>query len=142
MNPKLGDVGFKAGGKSYVLNMGVNAMCCVEAETERVARGRDPAAVGESALEVVGRVATNARFSDVRLLMWGGLQRHHSGTDLDDAGDIVQAMNKVKGGKRAFEYILESLQLCSPTADDEEEANADTDPTPAPSSDGTGTPSS
>jgi hypothetical protein len=142
MNPKLGDVGFKVGGKNYTLNMGVNAMCAIEYETERRARERDPNAEGESAMEVLDRVMNRPRLADIRLLFWGGLQRHHPKIDLDQAGDMVQALNS--GDRKAFHVILESIQLSSPKADDEPEAaegEGDADPLPEADA-GTGTGSS
>jgi hypothetical protein len=143
MNPKLGDVGFKVGAKNYTLNMGVNAMCAVEYETERRAREIDPNGEGESAMEVLDRVMNRPRLSDIRLLFWGGLQRHHPTIDIETAGDMVQSLNGAK--RKAFELILESIQLSAPKADDKPEADAaesEADPLPDAAADGTGTASS
>ena len=118
MNPKMGDVGFKAGGKNYVLNMGINAMCLIEQET------------GLAAHELVDRLEKQPRLSDVRLMLWAGLQRHHFGLDKDAAGDIIQALRKVKGGVEAYDLVVQSLILCSPDPEPTEDANAPEDPQP------------
>lgn len=126
MNPKLGDVDFKVGAKNYVLNMGVNALCLIEEKA------------GAPATEIIERLMVTPRLSDVRMLLWAGLQRHHAGVSIDAAGDMVQALNR--GDRKAFEIILESMRLCSPDA---EEANGPADPPQSPATDaGTGTPSS
>lgn len=145
MNPKLGDVGFKVGKRAYILNMGVNALCCVEQ------------AGGEEALAVVQRLADSLpktpapgapyvppekspRFSDIRLLFWAGLQRHQPTIDLTAAGDLVQEVNR--GETKAVFMILESMQLCSPLPSDDEEAGDEAGSGPPQGEGGTGTPSS
>lgn len=128
MNPKLADVAFKAGGKSYTLNMGVNAMCAIEYEVDRQARKIDPEAEGESAMDVLARMMERPKIRDVRLLLWGGLQRHHPNIDLETAGDIVQALTSEE--RKAYDLILESIRLAAPKAEDEpnEGGEADVDP--------------
>lgn len=151
MNPKLGDVAVKVGGKTYTLNMGVNAMCCVEE------------ASGESAAEIVDRLLARTlwdsqpeakrtgprpaqpRVRDVRVLFWGGLQAHHTGIDIDAAGEMQQALNTA--GTPALGFVLDSMRLCAPERDDDGDdaeagVDATADPPQSDAAAGTGTVSS
>lgn len=131
MNPKLGDVAFKIGGKTYTFRLGVNGLCLVEAEADA------------SATDVIQRIMTKPRLTDIRLLFWAGLQEHHPEIDKNGAGDLVQLLNQ--GKKKPVEIILEAMKLASPDVDDALDGEAATgaaDPPLTAAGAGTGTASS
>lgn len=78
-NTVLGDVALQLGGESFTLRLDMNAWCELEAET------------GQLGHDVLATVADPARRSMrlQRALAWAALQRHHPGTTLREAGDIV-----------------------------------------------------
>lgn len=79
MNPLRGDAAFLAGEQSYRLAFDVNAFCYAESELAPL-----------TADEIVAQFsAGTASLTTMRVLVWAGLQRHHSGTHLAQAGEIM-----------------------------------------------------
>ncbi|MCW5759248.1 MAG: hypothetical protein KIS90_05730 [Phenylobacterium sp.] len=136
----MGDVPFKVGKANYILNMGVNAMCCLEqwidetgwkvppkppepgselepdaAEADAPVAAAPVEALEPSAYDFLEAAMASRRVSHIRVMLWAGLQQHHQGVDLADAGVIVQGLSMTE--KVAIQYISESLTLCSPKRD-------------------------
>lgn len=95
VNALRGEATLEAGDKAYRLVFDVNAFCYAE---ERLAKTTDEivaevstefASWNPDALSKGGVPRINATLT--RALLWAGLQKHHAGTHLAEAGEIMSA---------------------------------------------------
>ena len=99
-----GIVPIEAGGETYRLQFTVNGMCALEEET------------GESLLVFFKRMQGSFangefRISDVRMLIWAGLQEHHDGLTVKEAGRLVQ---EAGGPEVVMEHLERAVVAASP----------------------------
>ena len=81
-NKYRGEVEFKAGGETYVLAYGSNALCTLEEKLgQPVTQFGKFLAAGE-----------NLSMRTLRTLVWAGLQRHHKSLSEEAAGDVIDAV--------------------------------------------------
>lgn len=88
-NRERGEVSFSALGKDWKVKLGTNAMCEIEDET------------GKSIIEIgqlLGDQKT-ATLKLVRVVLWGGLQEYHEGTDLKQVGALIDEIGMAKAGQ-------------------------------------------
>jgi len=121
MNPLKGEIGFEAGGQTYMLQFDFNALCLIE---DRLDMGMDDilARFAPPGNDAPPRAAA-PKLSFLRTLFWAGLQRHHAGSTLAQAGDLMGEVTPVV----ANGLILAALAKAFPdpaAAVDAEEANA------------------
>ncbi|MGH6862593.1 MAG: hypothetical protein ACRECY_20305 [Phyllobacterium sp.] len=88
-NKVRGEIGFKALGKSWVLKLGVNAMCEIESET-----GKSISAIGAAIVD-----EKQATMSLMRTVFWGALQEHHDGLSIKETGSIIDAIGMNDAGR-------------------------------------------
>lgn len=97
-NALRGDVKAVIAGEQFVLRMDMNAMCELEAE------------LGEPAASVLGRMAAPQAFMrDIRAILWASLRRHHAGTTIEAAGNLLH-----EDGPGARSAILSALSASAP----------------------------
>lgn len=90
----------------YRLALDFNALCLLEDEVGPIG----------AAMEKIGQ----GSFKTVRALVWAGLQRHHAGSTLGDAGDIVGAL----GFDAAVEAVGAAMESAFPAKSAEGKAKA------------------
>ncbi|MGK7653149.1 GTA-gp10 family protein [Roseovarius sp. B08] len=105
-NAVKGKVDFTSGDEGYSLQFTTNGMCALEEES------------GETMMAFIQRLEQNAEtdmsMKDVRILFWAGLQEHHEGITLKEAGRV---MTGVEGGFMGAVALYErALQLAFPDA--------------------------
>jgi hypothetical protein len=78
-NPHKGEVALEAGERTYTLRLSINAIAEIE----------DLLDTGFG--ELVSRLGAGEQFrlGTLRVVLWGGLRKHHKGLSLDDAGEII-----------------------------------------------------
>lgn len=94
-NPARGEVSFRALDRDWTLVLDINALCAAEDE-----------------LGVKVHELTQPGLKAIRALLWAGLQRHHGGVAITDAGDMIQALGMAK----AAEIVGEAFKLTFPEA--------------------------
>ncbi|MBY6163968.1 hypothetical protein KUV73_24005 [Mameliella alba] len=95
---------FEAGGESYVMQYTANGMCALEDTTGQTAT---------AFLQGLDAAGENLSFRDARLLFWAGLQEHHEGLTLHQAGKIMTALG---GIVPAMEMTAQAVQASMPEA--------------------------
>ncbi len=100
-NRLKGEVALEVEGATWTLVFDVNAMCEVEYLLD------------QSTAEILTRLAANPPLHVVRALLWGALRRRHPNTDLNKAGEIIEAIG---GPGVALEKIGEALIAAFPEA--------------------------
>jgi len=104
-NQIKGKFSFKAKGETFALQYTANAMCELEDAT------------GKSATAFLQRLENTAKedlsFSDVRLLFWAGLQEHHAGLTVKDAGDLITGLGGIVA---ALELVGKAVAASMPAA--------------------------
>jgi hypothetical protein len=82
-NGEKGEVEVRSGDDVWTIQFTVNALCELEEAT------------GAPFQKLMARFSDEKGVSlkDLRLLLWAGLQEHHSGVDLKAAGAIMQEVN-------------------------------------------------
>ena len=88
-NKERGEVDFQALGKTWIMKLGVNAMCEIEDAT-----GKSISEIGV----LLGDPKT-ATIKLVRAVMWGGLQEHHDGVTMKEVGGIIDGIGMSEAGK-------------------------------------------
>jgi hypothetical protein len=80
-NPHKGEIAFEAEGRSYVLRFSIDAICQLEAETNR------------GIVSLIGELQDPEKMSltMVRRILWAGLQEHQPDLSLKDAGELIPA---------------------------------------------------
>lgn len=91
-NPIKGEVGFSVEGQDYTLLLDLNALCEVEDHIPGIMNG----------------AADLASLKAVRALFWGGLQEHHAGITMRDAGRLVQALGLADAAAKVAEAMKAS----------------------------------
>jgi hypothetical protein len=86
MSPLNGEITFDAGGRSYRLVLGFNALCAAEVQTGK--RWSDIMADAQSGSPSV-----------IRVLFWAGLRKHHPEVTVDGAGDLIDAVGMGRAGE-------------------------------------------
>lgn len=90
----------------YRLALDFNALCLLEDEVGPIG----------AAMEKIGQ----GSFKTLRALVWGGLQRHHEGITVKQAGEIVSDV----GFDKAFDAIVAAMQSAFPPVSAEGKAKA------------------
>lgn len=94
-NPLRGEASFSAGGKDYTLVFDANAFCFAEAE---IAKTTD---------EIVAEIeAAPANLTIMRALFWAGLQKHHAGTHMVAAGEIISDLGVVEARVKMMDAMF------------------------------------
>jgi len=80
-NRERGEASFQAGDKTYTLQFSINAFCEIEAEIDK------------SIVIVMNEMANPAtmRIATARVVLWGGLRRHHPNVTIEEAGELIDA---------------------------------------------------
>lgn len=99
-NPLKGETTVSTVDKTYRLVFDVNALCMMEA-----------ALGGTAAIIVVERLAKERRFTDLRILLWAGLQEFHDDLDVRDAGRLISEI----GMEDLTSKILGAISAAFPT---------------------------
>lgn len=76
-NPHKGEVALKSNGKVYTLLFDINTICEIEQ------------ALDASISELGDVLSEGAKLSTIRVMIWAGLQHHHPGLSLQDAGHVI-----------------------------------------------------
>ncbi|MDW9877325.1 hypothetical protein GOC31_20850 [Sinorhizobium meliloti] len=99
-NPNRGSVALQVGDRVYTLSYSINALCELEDLLEK------PVA------EIVKAIQTPAelRMSSVRAIIWAGLQDHHEGLTVKEAGQIASEA----GMQAALAKAGEAFRLAFP----------------------------
>ena len=92
-NSVNGEVAFSVEGKDYTFRLDLNALC----EAEEHVPG-----IMEGGVKVKS-------FKTVRAIFWAGLQEHHPGLSLKEAGRIAQAYGVGEAGKLIGEGMKRSF---------------------------------
>lgn len=121
----LGDVRFEAEDQGYVLVLDANALVAIEDET----------GLG---LDEMGEAFEKPTMRMLRLLFWAGLQTHHAGVTLTEAGRLMG----VVGIDKAAPLIVRAVQAAFPGAKRKGGAGGEAGPGPRKPSPGTGKASS
>lgn len=100
-NPNRGEVALKVGDLEYKLSFSVNAICELEN------------AMDKPMSEIVASMNEAMRMSTLRTVVWAGLQDHHEGTTLKEAGKIASDA----GIAAISDAIGEAFALAFPEAD-------------------------
>lgn len=84
-NPHKGEVAFKAGDATYTLRFSIDALCSLEDIT------------GKGIIALSNELSNAERLSVtlLRQVLWAGLQEHHKGLDLKEAGELIAAAGGV-----------------------------------------------
>lgn len=90
-NRTKGEFTLDVGGERYTLVVDINACCAVES------------LLGVTYVQASMQIARGS-ITALRGLLWAALQRHHKGTTLEDAGEILQAI-----GVDTFTATLETV---------------------------------
>lgn len=109
-NPLKGEVSFEVGELTYRLVFNINTLCTLEDHLD--------ASVAEIAQKLSGEV----RLGFLRSVIWAGLQEHHPGLTLKQAGDIIGGI----GAGNVGPQITKALASAFGT----EAAEGDPDPQP------------
>lgn len=125
-NPLKGEVSFPDGEETITVAFDINTMCTLEG-----ALNMDAQAIAE-------RLGVDNRVSFLRTLLWGGLQEHHAGLTMADAGRLMHrvGVGEIRG------FVIAALRGAFPAPED---ADTDADPLKPPTeaaADGTGPSSS
>lgn len=94
-NDIKGEVGFDAGGKSYIIKFSTNAIC----EAENILRK-----------SIVAIMAEIEWVSVRRVLLWAALLPKQPGTSLEVAGEIMDAL----GPKKSVEVLTDAFNAAFP----------------------------
>ena len=98
-NRELGLVSMQAGDRSFRLQFTINGLCALEDASGL------PAPDFMVNLQV-SSAGGSFRLSDVRLLLWAGLQEHHPDLSLRDVGEIITDMGGVEVAMRDLEKAV------------------------------------
>jgi len=126
-NPHRGEVGFEAGGVSYVLRFSINAICELENLlnrgfldiTDEMATWSPPAGAdgkpkSETVLETVDRLR-RIRAGTVRAVFWASLRDSRKDITVDQVGDLIETP-EIGGMMGALLLISRSLAAAQPPA--------------------------
>lgn len=122
-NPLKGEVSFLDGEETITVGFDINTMCTLEG-----ALAMDAQAIAE-------RFATDNRVSFLRTLLWGGLQEHHAGMTMVEAGRLMHrvGVGEIRGA------VIAALRGAFPAPEDADtDADPPMPPTEAAAADGTG----
>jgi hypothetical protein len=95
-NSVKGEVEFDCGGQTYLFKFGTNAQVLVEDR------------IGMSCAKWMQQKADQFGASDIRLIMWAGLHRHHNLSETD-VGDLIDEL----GADKAAEVFLKAVDLAT-----------------------------
>lgn len=99
-NPNRGSVALQVGDRAYTLSYSINALCELEELLDK------PVA---SIIEAIQKPA-ELRMSSVRAIIWAGLQDHHQGLTVQEAGQIASEA----GMQAAMSKVGEAFRLAFP----------------------------
>lgn len=88
------DVTFSAEGVSYTFRWGTNATVILERETK------------EPATKFFQRLSSDASITDLVLVMYCGLARHHDGLTKEQVGDLIDAIG---GPEKIIEIFTDAM---------------------------------
>jgi hypothetical protein len=88
------DVSFLAGGVSYTFRWGTNATVLLERETK------------EPATKFFQRLSTDASITDLVLVMYCGLARHHGDLTKEKVGDLI---DEIGGPEKIIEIFTQAM---------------------------------
>lgn len=91
------DLAPKDGGEGWKLAFTTNGMCAYEEETKKPFTSVSEALSDASH----GRLSVRA----LRTILWAGLQEHHEGTTMRDAGKVLDASGMTAAGKAIGDAI-------------------------------------
>lgn len=114
-NREKGEVEIEVKGKTYVLALDINAMAWLEDRLSTPEREI-------SFHQFYDRIEKHKKISDIRLILWAALQKHHPASTVEDAGNVMQAA----GGLIGFSETLRQKisQLSAATVPDREDMEA------------------
>jgi len=98
-NSARGEVAFRALDRDLVLLLDINALCDVEAQ-----------------LGVKVHELTQPGLAAIRALLWAGLQRHHAGVNLQQAGDVIQELGMAKAAEIVGQAFMSAFPEAAPGA--------------------------
>ena len=125
-NPLKGEVSFPDGGETITIGFDINTMCTLEG-----ALAMDAQAIAE-------RLGVDNRVSFLRTLLWGGLQAHHAGLTMTDAGRMIHRL----GVGDVRQWVNTAIIGAFPAAEDVDIEVGPPIPPPGAAADGTGPSSS
>ncbi|WP_037437161.1 GTA-gp10 family protein [Sinorhizobium fredii] len=99
-NPNRGSVALQVGDRAYTLSFSINALCELEDLLDK------PVAAIVEAIQK----PTELRMSSVRAIIWAGLQDHHEGLSVKEAGQIASEA----GTQAALAKVGEAFRLAFP----------------------------
>ena len=107
-NKQRGEIPLTIDGRDYTLYLGTNALELLEEHFS--VNGTE---VGWQ--DIVGRVLKGNSLRYLRAFIWAALQKHHPGTTLAQAGDLIDA----GGGISGFAQLVSTATgIALPTTDD------------------------
>lgn len=122
-----GKIPFVAAGVAFTLQFSVNAIVALED-------------VLDKSIIQIPRLLLSHRMGPLRAAFWAGLQEHHPGITLKDAGELIP---KIEGDKKALQLVGEAIEAAFPTKGEGGDAGGDARPPLAEAGqDGTGPTSS
>lgn len=107
-NPLKGEVDLVAGEESYVLALSINEIVKLEELLD----------VGIVEIAAWFANPEQIRVGNMRATLWAGLQRHHPGLTLDDAGDIIAAAGLGPVVQKLGEAIQASFPEAAPAGEE------------------------
>lgn len=101
-NPARGEVALQAGDRTWTLDLSFNALCEIEDH------------FGKTITEVAQMLAnpSGASAKTIRAVVWAGLQEHHPGTDLKEAGRVISEA----GIEATMAAVTRAFQVSAPEA--------------------------
>lgn len=107
-----GKIPFVADGVSFTLQFSVNAIVLLED-------------VLDKAIIHVPRLLLSHRMGPLRAAFWAGLQEHHPGITLRDAGELIP---KIEGDKKVLELVGAAIEAAFPSKSEGGDASGDARP--------------
>jgi hypothetical protein len=95
-NTVKGEVEFECNGETYTFKIGTNAQVLLESR------------INMSLAKWIKEKSEDLSATDIRLIMWAGLHRHHKLTE-DAVGDLIDEI----GGTRAAEIFMQAFALAA-----------------------------
>jgi hypothetical protein len=95
-NTVKGEVEFESGGEIYTFKLGTNAQVLLESR------------INMSLAKWVREKGDDLTATDIRLIMWAGLHRHHKLSE-DAVGDLIDDI----GGAKAAEIFTQAFTLAA-----------------------------
>lgn len=108
----MGEVSFPDGEETITIAFDINTICTLEG------------ALAMDGEEIAARLGTDKRVSFLRTLLWGGLQQHHAGVTMLEAGKLIHRHRVAE----IRQHVLAAIVAAFPAAED---ADTEGDP-PAP----------